>query len=132
MYWRMVLSLRFRVASMAAVVLISGCAITRKPPPYRDPDRLVSVIKVAPTGEEPVLDTDFLTWRNQSQTLQPITAYVFGGFDMADRSTPARIVSARVSSDFFHTLGVNPLLGRAFTSDDCKPGGNHVVVISRI
>jgi len=115
---------------MAALLLISGCALLHKRLPYKDPDRLVSVVKVTSAGEEPVLDTDFLAWRNQSKTLGPIAAYVYGGFTLADKSEPERIPSALVSSDFFPALGVQPVLGRVFLSEECQTGKNHVVVIS--
>ena len=59
----------FRAASMAALLLISGCDFMPKRPPYHDPGRLVSVVKVSPAGEEMILDTDFLALRNQSKTL---------------------------------------------------------------
>jgi len=121
---------QFRAASMAALILITGCAHMHKRSPYHDPDRLVSVVKVAPAGEEPVLATDFLAWQKQSQTLGPIAAYSYGGFKITYGSSPARIPSALVSAEFFPALGVRTFLGRAFVSEECQPGSNRVVVIS--
>ena len=107
-------SLYFSVISMAALLLISGCALMPKRSPYPDPDRLVSVVKVSPAGEEPVLDTDFLAWRNQSKTLGPIAAHVFRARVLSGGAEPERIQSELVSADFFPTLGVRPALGRYF------------------
>lgn len=120
----------FSVVSMAALLLISGCALMPKRSPYPDPDRLVSVVKVSPAGEEPILDTDFLAWRNQSKTLGPIAAHVFRARVLSGGAEPERIQSELVSADFFPALGVRPALGRVFISEDCKPGGDHVAVIS--
>jgi putative ABC transport system permease protein len=120
----------FRVVSMAALFLISGCALMPKRSPYPDPDWLVSVVKVSPAGEEPVLDTDFVAWRNQSKTLGPIAAHVFRARVLSGGAEPERIQSELVSADFFPTLGVQPALGRLFFSQDCKPGADHVVVLS--
>jgi hypothetical protein len=115
---------------MAALLLISGCALMPKRSPYLDPDRLVSVVKVSPAGEEPVLDTDFLAWRNQSNTLGPIAAHVFRSRVLTGGAEPERIQSELVSADFFPTLGVHTALGRIFFSEDCKPGAGHVAIIS--
>jgi putative ABC transport system permease protein len=120
----------FRVVSMAALLLISGCALMPKRSPYPDPDRLVSVVKVSPAGEEPVLDTDFLAWRTQSKTLGPIAAHVFRAHALTGGAEPERIQSELVSADFFPALGVQPALGRVFLSEECRPGGDHVAVIS--
>src|SRR5262245_1717176 len=115
---------------MAPLILVSGCAFLHKSPPYKDPDRLVSVVKVAPAGEQLISGTDFLVLRSETQTLEPIAAYIFGGFDLPNESTPARIASAQVSADFFRALGVQPALGRAFVTEECQLGRNRVVVIS--
>ncbi len=123
------LSLRFHAISLVGLLLISGCAFLKKRPPYPDPDRLVSVVKVAPAGVEPILDTDFLALRSESQTLESIAGYVLRDRVMSDGSAPERIHSALVSADFFPVLGVRPALGRALISQDGQSGGNPVVVI---
>src|SRR5262245_64713512 len=130
------LSIRFSItgakleSAILALLLVSGCALAHKRPPYPDPDRLLSVIKVAPAGEEPVLDTDFLAWRNQSKTLGPIAAYVSRSLILNDGSEPERIHSALVTADFFPALGVDPAVGRALIPDENEMGINHVAVVS--
>src|SRR5215510_2526315 len=119
-----------RVASMAALLLISGCELMPKRPPYPDPGRLVSVVKVSPAREETILDTDFLALRNQSKTLGSIAAHVFRARVLTGGSAGERIQSELVSADFFSTLGVQTALGRVFVSEECKPGADHVAVIS--
>lgn len=114
---------------MAALLLTSGCAFLHKRPPYHDPDRLVSLVKVAPAGEAPIGGADFLALRSESKTLEPIAAYVFKAL-ILNEGEPERIDSAQVTADFFPTLGVNPVLGRALLPDDNKPDSNSVVVIS--
>ena len=119
----------FRAMSMAALVLISGCGLMPKRPPYPDPDRLVSVVKVAPAGEEPILGADFLTLRNESQTLEP-AAYVLRSCIMTGGSEAERIQSAMVSAGFFQTLGSPPILGRVLLSEENQEGKDHVAVIN--
>jgi len=115
---------------MAALLLISGCDLMTKRPPYPDPGRLVSVVKVSPAREETLLDTDFLALRSQSKTLGSIAAHVFRARVLTGGTAGERIQSELVSADFFPTLGVQPALGRVFTSQECKPGADHVAVLS--
>jgi len=114
---------------MVALLLISGCALLHKRLPYRDPDRLVTVVKVTPAGEEPVLDTDILELREQSRTLGQIAAYVPRHVSLTDGGDSERISATLTSADLFSSLGVAPMLGRAIISDECHPGANHVAVV---
>ena len=111
---------------MVALLLISGCALLHKRLPYRDPDRLVTVVKVTPAGEEPVLDTDILELLEQSRTLGQIAAYVPRHVILTDGGDSERISATLTSADLFSSLGVAPMLGRAIISEECHPGGNHV------
>jgi len=117
-------------AAILAFLLISGCGLAHKSAPYKDPDRLVSVVKVAPAGEDPVLDTDFLEWRIESKTLGPIAAYVYRGVSLTGGSEPERVHTAAVSADFFPTLGVQPILGRVLLPVENRSGGHPVAVVS--
>jgi putative ABC transport system permease protein len=45
---------------------------------------------------------------------------------------PERAVVLRVTSDIFSLDGISPILGRTFTSDEDRPGGPNVAVISHI
>jgi putative ABC transport system permease protein len=120
----------FRAVSMAALLMISGCALTPKRSPYPDPDRLVSVVNVSPAGEQLILKPDFLALRRESKTLAPIVGYVFRSGSLHDGSTPERIQFAMVSMEFFPALGVKPALGRALHSEENQSGRDHVAVIS--
>jgi len=120
----------FRAVSIAALLLASGCALSHKRPPYSDPDRLVSVVKVSPTGERPILKHDFLALRSESKTLAPIAGYVLRKGSLHDGSTAERIQYAMVSMDFFPALGIKPALGRALHSIENQSGRDYIAVIS--
>jgi putative ABC transport system permease protein len=91
----------------------------------------VSVIKVSPAGEQPISGVDFLALRSESKTLAPIAAYVFKGIVLTE-GEPERVDSAQVTADFFQTLGVEPILGRALIPAENQAERNHAVVISYI
>ncbi len=117
--------------SSAALVLIEGCSRLHKRSPFPDADRLVKIVKVAPSArEEAISDRDFLEWRNRSQTLGLIAAYTSRGFNRTDLAVPERMFCGLVTADFFLVLGVQPSLGRVFLPEEYQPGRGHVVVVS--
>jgi putative ABC transport system permease protein len=50
--------------------------------------------------------------------------------NLTGEGEPARVLGAHVTASFFPTLGVEPAIGRAFTSDEDQPGRDRVVVLS--
>jgi putative ABC transport system permease protein len=57
-------------------------------------------------------------------------AYAAGGLNLSDPERPLRARVGVVSETFFATLGIQPLQGRVFTSDESKPRGPLAVVLS--
>ena len=47
------------------------------------------------------------------------------------RASPSSSGPRSVSQEFFRLFGATPLLGRAFTADEDRPGGPHVAVLSQ-
>jgi predicted permease len=91
-----------------------------KPLPYEEPSRLVMVNSVAPSlarsqPRAPSSYLDFVDWRTRTHAFASMAAYdVRGGFTVATPAGPQRVPGLRVTSGFFHTLGVTPVLGRDF------------------
>ena len=57
---------------------------------------------------------------------------LIGGLNVnvTDSSEPERLPAARVSSELFPLLGIQPQLGRVFLAEEDVPGRDHVVLIS--
>jgi macrolide transport system ATP-binding/permease protein len=110
----------FMVAlGLAANVAIFGFveAALIEPLPYSNQSRLVAVFgtwrEKADRGNLSYLDYVDLRARNRS--LSSIDAYdVRRGTTLTTPTGSERVTAARVSAGFFHTLGVTPILGRAF------------------
>jgi putative ABC transport system permease protein len=51
-------------------------------------------------------------------------------FNLTGDGEPERVSSYAVSANFFPLLGVQPVLGRSFLTEEDRPGGNKVVVLS--
>jgi macrolide transport system ATP-binding/permease protein len=56
--------------------------------------------------------------------------YTSFGFLLRTGGVSEPVPAARVSDGFFHTLGVQPMLGRDFRPGEDKPGGAKIVILS--
>jgi putative ABC transport system permease protein len=108
-----------------------------RPLPFRDQERLVVAWKSDETTGHPFVEIsipEFNDWKSQNRVfehLAAMTTSIYGfNYTLTGQGEPERIHSARVSSDFFPALGVEPVLGRAFTADEDRPGAAGVAVIS--
>jgi predicted permease len=73
-------------------------------------------------------------WRDWQQGLRSFSAVAASGgagsINVSVGGDADRAVAASVSRDFFQTLGVEPALGRGFSTDEATPNGPPAVVIS--
>jgi len=91
-----------------------------KPLPYHDPTRLVTLFGARPDlapaqtrGGASYLN--FVDWRERSRAFTTMAAYdVREGFTLTTATGSERVSGLRVTSGFFKTLGVVPILGREF------------------
>ncbi len=109
-------------------------AVLLKPLPYASPERLVTLWGTAANtgaGNIPFSYLNFTDYKNQAQTLEHVAACDTTEAVLASADAePETLSGARVSSDLFPLLGVAPMLGRAFSAEEDRPGGAAVVVIS--
>jgi putative ABC transport system permease protein len=99
---------------------------------FPNPDRLEVLWKLETKRgwNGPVSAPDFLDWRAQNHVFESLSAWTSGEFNITGGTIPERIQGARVSADFFRTLGVQPVAGRNFYDGEDQPGASHVAIIS--
>lgn len=102
-----------------------------KPLPYPDKDNLVRIYRTTPqTQTDNHTAADYLDLARDARSFAHVAAYRFWGFTLAQNGRPpVYLNSLRVSADFFSVIGVQPELGRSFTTEDDRPG-NHVIILS--
>ncbi|HXT38989.1 MAG TPA: ABC transporter permease [Candidatus Angelobacter sp.] len=118
-------------ANTAIFSIINGVLL--KPLPYPESSRLVALFENhREQGQDfvPLSAPAFTDWRAQSTVFEDLAAYQPGGFDLTGTGDPARLFGVRASASLFPLLRVRPLLGRGFTEDEDKSGGNRVVVLA--
>lgn len=99
--------------------------------PYKEPDKVVSINKIASEGDLPgIAAYEYLDWKEQNTSFEQIAAFSSDNFNLTGIGEPARIPCAQVTANTFPLLGIQPLKGRVFTADEDKPGSNQVVVVS--
>ncbi|MCA1557760.1 MAG: ABC transporter permease, partial [Acidobacteria bacterium] len=73
---------------------------------------------------------DFIDWRKESRSFDAMAAYTGGSIVLNRGDAPEVLSGVRVSDDYFQTLGVRPLMGRAFAPEEFTEGGSRAVVLS--
>ena len=99
--------------------------------PYAHAEQLVSAGLTAPISPNEFLLTDsYYEWRDHQKPFVAITSeYRTDPCDLTEEK-PARLNCSRVEASFLPTLGVTPLLGRNFTTDEDRPNAPKVALIS--
>jgi predicted permease len=118
-------------ANAAIFSVVNGVLL--QPLPYDDPGRLEDVVSSAPTRGLPRIPTsppDFRALRERNQTFAHFSASYTSPFNLTGPEQPERIRAAVVSAEYFTTLGVKPVIGRAFLPGEEQWGAHHVVVAS--
>jgi putative ABC transport system permease protein len=99
--------------------------------PYRDADHLVSVGMVAPIApQEFLLGYDYLDWRGQQTPFESFASWIGPiGCDLTEANA-VRLRCAKADTTLLETLGIQPILGRTFNSEESQPNAPKVALIS--
>jgi putative ABC transport system permease protein len=131
-----VLTLGLGVGAATAVFTVVDGVLLR-PLPYANPGRLtmvwISSASAQSFGSElPLSSGLYVEARDAVKGLAPMAAFRSWPFVLSGEPNvePEQIAGARVEAPLFSTLGVRPLLGRVFTTEEAVTGGPRVVVIS--
>src|SRR5262249_51588945 len=106
-----------------------------RPPPYADPDRLVSIWTTAPTRGLPrayVGTANGYDWKAGTHVFEDIaTTRAVANFNLTGAGAePERLFASRIAANVLPLLGVSPMLGRGFTEDEGEIGHEHVTILS--
>src|SRR5580693_8084136 len=108
-------------------------AVLLHPLPYPDPDRLVIVQETLPRyalhGIAPTAP-DYAEFRRQATCFSQVAAVTGAVATLTGDGQPEDVPALRVTASAFPMLGVVPVVGGLFTSDDDQPGRDHVAILS--
>ena len=102
--------------------------------PYRGPERLIYLFESRPGQSRdqgiPVSIPTFEDWRDSSTTLEGIARVpMVSAPSVMLSDTPERVQGYGVTSDLLQLLGVSPLMGRPFATEEEVPGGDGRVLL---
>jgi len=102
-----------------------------RPMPYADPDRLVTLWEDAsyinfPRNTPAV--ANFMDWKKQNQVFTDLSGSRDRAGSLTGDGQPETVLGGAVTINLFDVLGVQPILGRAFTQEDDRPGVNVIIL----
>jgi putative ABC transport system permease protein len=125
-----VLTIALGVGANAAIFTVVD-AVMLRPLPFHDGDRVVILNERTPNF--PLLTFSAENYRDvckDAQTLQACGAFRNFTINLSGGTEPERVAAKMISANVLPMLGVAPGLGRTFTPDEDKPGGEPVAMIS--
>ncbi|MGE0862322.1 MAG: ADOP family duplicated permease [Vicinamibacterales bacterium] len=116
-------------ANTAMFSLVNG--ILFQPLPFPNPERIVRVWE-APTPDTSNATTTrtFEELKRRSRAFEALSAESLSTATVPINGEPTRLSGRYVSFDHFTVFGVQPLIGRAFRTEEDQPGATRVVILS--
>jgi putative ABC transport system permease protein len=125
-----ILALMLGIGANTAIFSVVNAVLLR-PLPYDESNRLVFLSERSPQLEGMSVSwPNYIDWREHNQVFEKIGVYNRDNYNLTESGEPERLVTGQVSADLFAALRAKPALGRVFTADEDKPGGEPVVVLS--
>jgi predicted permease len=133
---------RFTVTALVTLAVCLGAnltifavvdAILLRPLPFPEPDRLVTVFNTYPKAgveRDGSSITNYYERRGRIPAFASLSIYRYGTAIVGEPGATAREQVARVSPEFFTTLGVGPAIGRSFTDEETSFQTDKVVILT--
>lgn len=126
-----ILTLAIGIGATTAIFSIVNNIVLR-PLPYEDADRLVVLRETTSQSTDiwGVSRMAYEEWKSQVTTYESIGTTAFWPGILTGADEPIRFYGWKVSPNLFHTVGVQPFLGRAFRPEEATEGKDRVVILS--
>jgi putative ABC transport system permease protein len=125
-----VLTLALGIGANTAIFSVVNGVLLR-PLPFRDPSRLV-ILQVAARKIQPqpipVSAPDIDDFRRLTRSFEDLAGFSNRRMNLTRGGATERLMAARTGAGVFPLLGVRPLYGRTFTSEEDRLGQNVVVL----
>jgi len=123
-------TLALAIGANSALFSVLDAALLQ-PLPYLAPERLMLIGETTPSFPQmSVSYLDYVDWRAKTRSFDEMGVFRGGEANLTGMGAPRRAQVVEASASYFRTLGVPPLVGRAFEEDEDRLGGTPVVVLS--
>src|SRR6185436_13154196 len=126
-----IITLALGIGANAAIFSVVR-AVVLKPPPYRDPSRVVVFLNDRTSAPGSITSSslpDYEDWQRQLRSFEGLGVSSGWTFNITGLDLPERVFGARVSGSLFPMLGTPPLLGRTIEPADDGADGEEVLVL---
>jgi predicted permease len=125
-------ALALGIAATTAVFSVMDAVLLR-PLSYHDPSRLVMIWQDDSNFGFPRNNPTpfaFTQWNERNRVFEDMAAFRHDSLNLTGHGTPEYLHTDTVTANFFSVLGVNPVRGRTFSTDDGHPGAPLTAVLS--
>ena len=126
-----ILSLALGIGANVALFSVVHSVLLR-PLPYHEPDRLV---RLSSTHEENNLTRvgfsypRYLEVQQRQEVFSDLALSAFNAFTWTGRGDPEQLIGLHASATLLPALGLEPIVGRNFSADEDRPGGERVALV---
>ena len=130
-----ILTVALGIGASTAVFSVVN-AVLLKPVPYPDSGRIVIPWRIASTrtslgySETPWNLRSYRLFTAECKSFQEMGAFRAASFNLTGTGMPLLLEGMEVSSGFFTSLGVSPLLGRTFSREEEESDHEHELILS--
>lgn len=119
------LTIALGIGANAAIFSVVRHVVLR-PLPFHEPERLAAI-----WPGRAISNAELLFMQREAKAFSDVAAFSPGwGIAMTGAGEPRQLNGARVSANYFHTLGIRPVAGSTFAPDASQPGNWNVALIS--
>jgi len=116
-------------ANTAIFSVVNGVLLN--PLPFQHASRIVSMFEETQNfAKGSISYPNFLDWQRDNRSFEGMAAYRATDGSITGVGEPENVQAERVSANFFPILGVNPVLGRIFSSEEDRRGASPTALIS--
>jgi predicted permease len=126
------MALALGIAATTAVFSVMDTVLLR-PLSYRDPSRLVMIWQDDSNFGFPRNNPTpfaFTQWKERNRVFEDMAALKHDSLNLTGHGAPEYLHADTVTANFFSVLGVNPVRGRTFSTNDADPGAPLTAVLS--
>lgn len=125
-----VITLALGIGASTAVFSAANTFLLR-PLPIADIDQVVFGVSLR-EGFDPFGTSflEFLACRDRGQSFTTVSVATQRSFNLVQSGEPERVPGAEIDAEYLPTLGVSPILGRSFSSEEARPGAPAVALMS--
>lgn len=125
-----IIALALGIGANTAIFSIVKSVLLR-PLSYGAPERIAMIWNRWEGWPETWISEDeYWDFRNQSRAFQHVAVFTSGGRNLTGGDIPERVRAGFVTANIFPALGASATAGRTFSTDEDRPGGARVAVIS--